>query len=130
MNARAPVNLSWAWRPIEAPTKLKLITNVKKPPTRSLWLEMCQRSDLVLLSKLGGMLATERPILVTTDEGTELHHTLTDVAIIVPPGDAAALASGILAATVYQPDFERIREVAGHFSRDRNLPELTKAMLH
>ena len=42
MNARAPVILLWAWRSIEAPAKLKLITNVKDPPTRSLWLEMCQ----------------------------------------------------------------------------------------
>src|SRR6516165_1322793 len=50
MNARAPVNLSWAWRPIEAPTKLKLITKVKKPPTRSLWLEMCQRRFWGLVS--------------------------------------------------------------------------------
>jgi colanic acid biosynthesis glycosyl transferase WcaI len=86
-------------------------------------------SDLVLPSKLGGMLATERPILVTADEGTELHQILKDVAIIVPPGNPAALASGILAATVYQPDRDRIRELARHFSRDRNLSELTNTML-
>jgi colanic acid biosynthesis glycosyl transferase WcaI len=86
-------------------------------------------SDLVLPSKLGGLLATERPILVTADEGTELHYILKDVAIIVPPEDTAALASGILTATVWQPDISRIREVVRHFSRDRNLPELTKAIL-
>jgi colanic acid biosynthesis glycosyl transferase WcaI len=86
-------------------------------------------SDLVLPSKLGGMLATERSILVTVDEDTELHHILKDVAIIVPPGDPAALASGILAATVHQPDLDRIRELCRLFSRDRNLSELTNAAL-
>jgi colanic acid biosynthesis glycosyl transferase WcaI len=87
-------------------------------------------SDLVVPSKLAGMLATERSILATTDEGTELHRILKDVAIIVPPGDPIALARGILAATVHQPDLDRIRELARLFSRDRNIAELTKAVLH
>lgn len=86
-------------------------------------------SDLVLPSKLGGMLATERRILVTANEGTELHDLLKDVAIIVPPGDTAALTRGIVAATDHQPDLYRIRELARSFSRDRNLSELTNVML-
>ena len=86
-------------------------------------------SDLVLPSKLGGMLATERRILVTAEEGTELHDILKDVAIIVPPGNAAALTRGIVAATDQQPDLYRMRELVLHFSRDRNLSELTNIML-
>jgi colanic acid biosynthesis glycosyl transferase WcaI len=87
-------------------------------------------SDLVLPSKVAGMLATGRPILVTTEQDTELHRVLKDIAIIVPPGDPTALASGILAATMHQPDRERIRDVSRLFSRDRNISELTQVILY
>jgi colanic acid biosynthesis glycosyl transferase WcaI len=87
-------------------------------------------ADLVLPSKLAGMLASERRILVTTDQDTELHRILKDVAIIVPPGDPVALRSGILAGTVYQPDVGRIRELSQLFSRDRNIVELAQAILY
>ena len=52
-------------------------------------------ADLVLPSKLGGMLASGRPILVTTDPGTELHDLLNGIATIVRPGDPRALAEAI-----------------------------------
>lgn len=52
-------------------------------------------ADLVLPSKLGGMLASGKPVLVTADEGTELAAFLGDAATRVPPGDAAALAKAI-----------------------------------
>lgn len=52
-------------------------------------------ADLVLPSKLGGMLASGAPVVVTADEGTELANFLGDSAIITPPGDAEALARAI-----------------------------------
>jgi hypothetical protein len=52
-------------------------------------------SDLVLPSKLGGMLATERPIPVTAYEGTELHDILKDVAYR-PTGDATEFTRELL----------------------------------
>jgi colanic acid biosynthesis glycosyl transferase WcaI len=52
-------------------------------------------ADLVLPSKLGGMLASGKPLIVTADQGTELADFLGDAAIITPPGDATALARGI-----------------------------------
>jgi colanic acid biosynthesis glycosyl transferase WcaI len=55
-------------------------------------------ADLVLPSKLGGMLASGRRILVTAAAGTELAHFLEGAAIIVPPGDATALRKEILRA--------------------------------
>ena len=85
-------------------------------------------SDLVLPSKLGGMLATERPILVTADEGTELHRLLKDVAILVPSGDAAALAQGILRAARFKQDPARARQIATLFSRDSNLLALRRVV--
>src|SRR5262249_25522388 len=85
-------------------------------------------ADLVLPSKLGGMLATERPLLVAADQGTELHCLLKDVAILVPPGDAAALAQGILLATRFEQNPARAREVANLFSRQRNLLALREVV--
>ncbi|MDB5557652.1 MAG: Colanic acid biosynthesis glycosyltransferase WcaI [Enterovirga sp.] len=52
-------------------------------------------ADLVLPSKLGGMLASGKRILVTADRGTELHDFLDDVATVVPAGDSAAMARAI-----------------------------------
>lgn len=52
-------------------------------------------ADLVLPSKLGGMLASGAPVVVTADEGTELANFLGDSAIITPPGDSEALARAI-----------------------------------
>jgi colanic acid biosynthesis glycosyl transferase WcaI len=52
-------------------------------------------ADLVLPSKLGGMLASGAPVVVTADEGTELANFLGDSAIITPPGDSEALSLAI-----------------------------------
>jgi colanic acid biosynthesis glycosyl transferase WcaI len=56
-------------------------------------------ADLVLPSKLGGMLASGRKIVVTAAAGTELAVFLQNAAIIVPPGDSAALAEAIAKAS-------------------------------
>ncbi len=55
-------------------------------------------ADLVLPSKLGGMLASGAPVLVTADDGTELHTFLDDSAIVTPPGESQAMADAILKA--------------------------------
>lgn len=52
-------------------------------------------ADLVLPSKLGGMLASGVPVVVTADAGTELANFLGDSALITPPGDPEALAKAI-----------------------------------
>jgi colanic acid biosynthesis glycosyl transferase WcaI len=53
-------------------------------------------ADLVLPSKLGGMLASGRPMVVTADPDTELYEFLNGTAAIVPAGDDSALAAEIL----------------------------------
>jgi colanic acid biosynthesis glycosyl transferase WcaI len=52
-------------------------------------------ADLMLPSKLGGMLASGRPIVVTADAETELGEFLEGSCELIPPGDAAALADAI-----------------------------------
>jgi colanic acid biosynthesis glycosyl transferase WcaI len=52
-------------------------------------------ADLVMPSKLMGMLASGRAIIATAVEGTELSNVVSPVGLIVPPEDANALASAI-----------------------------------
>ena len=56
-------------------------------------------ADLVLPSKLGGMLASGKPIVVMTDPGTEIMTFVQDSVTVVQPGDAQALADAILLAS-------------------------------
>jgi colanic acid biosynthesis glycosyl transferase WcaI len=61
-------------------------------------------ADLVLPSKLGGMLASGRRTIVTAAPGTELATFVEGAAIVVPPGDAAALAEAIAQAADAGPE--------------------------
>jgi colanic acid biosynthesis glycosyl transferase WcaI len=51
--------------------------------------------DLVMPSKLAGMLASGKAVIVTANPGTELGRVMTDRGLVVPPGDAAVLADAI-----------------------------------
>jgi colanic acid biosynthesis glycosyl transferase WcaI len=52
-------------------------------------------ADLVLPSKLSGMLASGRPVIATCLAGTELHGVVSQCGMVVPPQDSAALAKAI-----------------------------------
>ena len=56
-------------------------------------------ADLVLPSKLGGMLASGKPIVVMTDPGTEMTSFVEDSVTVVEPGNAQALAKAIILAS-------------------------------
>ncbi len=86
-------------------------------------------ADLVLPSKLGGMLASGRPLIVTADEGTELTEFLRGTAMISPPGDVEALAAGIRSAMQgLNPirDPATLRELCLALAREGGLTNLTK----
>jgi colanic acid biosynthesis glycosyl transferase WcaI len=51
--------------------------------------------DLVLPSKLSGMLASGRPVIATCQAGTELHAVVSTCGIVVEPEDTSALAEAI-----------------------------------
>lgn len=79
-------------------------------------------ADLVLPSKLGGMLASRRPILIQAEEGTELYQLLKGVVKIVPPGDVESLVGGIIDARTGDHDLSGYDKAAAHFARDQLLP--------
>jgi colanic acid biosynthesis glycosyl transferase WcaI len=72
-------------------------------------------ADLVLPSKLGGMLASGAPVVVTADLGTELANFLGDSALITPPGDSDALAKAIQNAS--KGDREEYKDRRADLSR-------------
>jgi colanic acid biosynthesis glycosyl transferase WcaI len=82
-------------------------------------------ADLVLPSKLGGMLASGKPVLVTADAGTELFEVLSGTAILVAAGDSAAMAReiAILAAEGKHPALGDGRKLAEMFDQESCLAE-------
>ena len=53
-------------------------------------------ADLVMPSKLTGMLASGRPVLATAHDGTQLADTVRGHGIVVPPGDLDAFVSTLV----------------------------------
>jgi len=87
-------------------------------------------ADLVLPSKINGMLASGRPIAVTADAGTELHDLLGGIAAISPSGDAGALARAISGVRdgVVATDVARGLALVQQMNADRILPVFEKAL--
>jgi colanic acid biosynthesis glycosyl transferase WcaI len=85
--------------------------------------QMSGTADLVLPSKLGGMLASGRQIAVTANEGSELYDFLRDIAVIVPAGRSDRLAEEIqrLAQDRPRADVEKSLQLAKTFDSERNL---------
>jgi colanic acid biosynthesis glycosyl transferase WcaI len=52
-------------------------------------------ADLVLPSKLSGMLASGRPVIATCREGTELHSIVSLCGVVVSPEESSTLAEAI-----------------------------------
>jgi colanic acid biosynthesis glycosyl transferase WcaI len=53
-------------------------------------------ADLVMPSKLLGMLASGKALIATANHGTELENIVSKVGIVVAPGDQSALCQAIL----------------------------------
>ncbi len=52
-------------------------------------------ADLVMPSKLGGMLATGRPVVAGAHAGTQVAMAVADCGLVVPPDDGQAMAAGV-----------------------------------
>lgn len=108
-----------------------------QPPERlEAWLAMAdvhllpqkaEATDLVLPSKLIGMLASSRPLISTSPAGSDLAAIAAEAGLCVPPGDAAALQEAVERLcgdpALRQQRGERARQLAAeHFDRERLLP--------
>ena len=79
--------------PLQAPEKLNRLLNaadIHLLPQRA------DASDLVLPSKLVGMLASGKVVLATANPDTEIGNLVSQVGVLVPPEDQPALCEAIL----------------------------------
>ena len=82
-------------------------------------------ADLVLPSKLGAMLASGRPVLLSADRDTELFNFVSSCVTVAPPDDAAAFAEAIMNAHAELESETAVAarlELASELSRTKLLP--------
>lgn len=88
-------------------------------------------ADLVLPSKLGGMLASGKQVLITADEGTELAEFVDGTATVIPPGDVGAMSAAVTrlsAAGVDTQKSSRARLVQ-QISKDGEIEKLSALLM-
>lgn len=78
-------------QPIEKLPELLATADIHLLPQRA------EAADLVLPSKLTGMLASGRPVVAMADAGTGLAIEVEGCGLTVPPGDGAAMAAAVTA---------------------------------
>jgi colanic acid biosynthesis glycosyl transferase WcaI len=77
------------FQPTERLNELLNLADIHLLPQRA------EAADLVMPSKLTGMLASGRPVIATAQEGTQLASAVHQHGIVVSPGDPQAFASAI-----------------------------------
>lgn len=80
------------WLPLQPVARLNALLNVADI---HLLPQRADAADLVMPSKLTGMLASGRPVLATAHADTGLARVVNECGVVTPPGDAGALAGAI-----------------------------------
>jgi len=88
-------------------------------------------ADLVLPSKLGGMLASGKQILITADEDTELAEFVGGTATVTAPGDAAAMSAAIVHISTQSVDKEKSSRarLVQQISKDGEIEKLSALLI-
>ncbi|RTL33123.1 MAG: colanic acid biosynthesis glycosyltransferase WcaI [Burkholderiales bacterium] len=73
--------------------------------------QSAEAEDLVLPSKLTGMLSSGRPVIATCRQDTELAHVVSHCGIVVAPDDGAALVQAVVTLA---DSPERLKELGGY----------------
>ncbi len=80
-------NIIWLpLQPVERLNELLNLADIHLLPQRA------NAADLVMPSKLTGMLASGRPVLATAHKGTQVAEILKEAGVVVPPGDSEKFA--------------------------------------
>jgi colanic acid biosynthesis glycosyl transferase WcaI len=110
-------NVRWIdLQPIEALNHLLNAADIHALPQRA------DAADLVLPSKLTGMMASGRPVIAAAAPGTEIANTVDGAGIVVAPGDVHAFSEAIerLAADA------ELRRKLGGVARERAVASMGK----
>ncbi len=92
MEARTAGLPHFQWHDLQPMAELNNVLNLA---TVHLLPQRAGAADLVLPSKLTNMLASGRPVVATATAGTGLAREVEGCGLVVPPGDAGAMADGI-----------------------------------
>jgi colanic acid biosynthesis glycosyl transferase WcaI len=119
------------WAPLQEVTRLNELLNLADI---HLLPQLANVADLVMPSKLTGMLASGRPVIATADAGSQVAQAVAQCGIVVPPGDATALAAAI---RILAADPDRRRRLGStardyalkNFASSRILPEFESALV-
>jgi len=92
-------------------------------------------ADLVMPSKLTGMMASGRAILATADPGTQLFEALEGTGLVTPPGDTNTFVSSLLKLVEDAALRERLGRAAreqavSHLDREAILGQFEQALLN
>lgn len=93
-----------------------------------------EATDLVMPSKLAGMMASGRPSVVAASEGSELAEVARAAGVQVPPGDAQAMAKAIFRLAGDEDQQRRLGASArayalAHWSREAVLSSFEKDLM-
>jgi colanic acid biosynthesis glycosyl transferase WcaI len=97
--------------------------------------QLADAADLVMPSKLTGMMASGRAVLATALPGTQLFETLESAGIVTPPGEMDAFISGLMRLVDDAPLREQLGQAArkyavAYLSRDEILPQFECSIMN
>ncbi|MGH7192012.1 MAG: WcaI family glycosyltransferase, partial [Candidatus Saccharimonadales bacterium] len=96
--------------------------------------QMASAADLVMPSKLTGMMASGRAIIATADGGTQISDVLAGRGMVTPPGDVDAFASALIRLSE-DPDLrcrmgeEARRYAVAHMDREKILSAFEESIM-
>ena len=115
--AKGLSNIHWLpLQPLEKLNELLNLADVRLLPQKAMV------EDLVMPSKLTGMLASGRPVLATANKQTQIAKVLKNSGVIVPPENSNLLSEAITALA----DDSELRKVLGQNARDYAVKYLEK----
>ncbi|MET3120954.1 colanic acid biosynthesis glycosyl transferase WcaI [Oxalobacteraceae bacterium GrIS 2.11] len=97
-------------QPVERLSELLAMANMHLLPQNS------DAEDLVLPSKLSGMLASGRPVVAICNNGSEIAKVVVECGLVVPPNDEAALMEAIFTLVENASERERLGIAARHYA--------------
>lgn len=113
-------NIHWhELQPLEKLNQLLNLADIHLLPQRA------DAADLVMPSKLTGMLASGKPVIATALPNTQVAEVVCKTGLVTPPGDVDALVTAILRLA----DDVKLRDSLGREARRYALTHLDKALI-
>ncbi len=101
------------WLPLQPAERLNELLNLADI---HLLPQLADVADLVMPSKLTGMLASGRPIVATANAGSQIAEVVVRCGLVVLPGDPDALATAIRRLGADRGERQRLGEAARNYA--------------